>query len=128
MPNTPVRAAAEGMPDVINRRAILTGIGAVAIAAAVTCRKAESAGLDEEAGFAIGNAEAIPVTREKTSLDAMLLELPPEEAHRLRVEILAIIAAVNERCARGDDFQSIRDFIRTRCQQNQMDWKRARGI
>ncbi|WP_192365885.1 hypothetical protein [Mesorhizobium mediterraneum] len=73
-------------------------------------------------------AAPIPGTRTKTSLDAMLLELPPAEANQLRIELLAIIAAVKERCARGDDFQSIRDFVRTRLQQNQMDWKRARGI
>jgi hypothetical protein len=126
MPNITVRAAAEGMPKIINRRTILTGMGAVAIAA-VTSRKAESAGLDE-AGSAIGTADAIPATRKKDSIDAMLLQLPPAEAERLRVEFIALIGAVREMCARGEDRQSIRDFIRTRLQQNQMDWKRERGI
>ncbi|TIY05710.1 MAG: hypothetical protein E5V22_06305 [Mesorhizobium sp.] len=81
--------------------------------------------------------DAIPATAvptfakdswKKHSLDAMLLDLPPEEAHRLRIEILAIIAAVKTMCARGDDFQTIRNFVRTRCEQNHMDWKRERGI
>ncbi|UVC12957.1 MULTISPECIES: hypothetical protein [Mesorhizobium] len=51
MPNTSVRAAAEGMPAVINRRTILTGIGA-ATAAAVTLGKAESTGLANAEGDA----------------------------------------------------------------------------
>jgi hypothetical protein len=143
MPNTSVRAAAEGMPAVINRRTILTGIGAVAIAA-VTSRKTESDGLDE-AGSSIGkeshmnminhehfraqvDADAIQATGKKDSLDAMLLQLPPAEAERLRVEFMALIGAVREMSARGEDRQSIRDFIRTRLQQNQMDWKRSRQI
>jgi hypothetical protein len=74
------------------------------------------------------DADAISATRKKTSLDAMLLELPPEEAHQLRVEFIAIISAVKEMCARGEDFQSIRDFVRTRLEQNQMDWKRLHGV
>ncbi|MER8484617.1 hypothetical protein [Mesorhizobium sp. M1322] len=105
MPNTTVRAAAKGMPDV-NRRRLLLGFAAASTAAAAA------------AAFPIIDVTAapIPATRTKTSLDAMLLDLPPEEAHRLRIEILAIIAAVKEMCARGDDFQTIRDFVRTRCQ------------
>ncbi|WP_287229263.1 hypothetical protein [Mesorhizobium sp.] len=72
-------------------------------------------------------ADAIPSTG-KESLDALLLQLPPEEAHRLRIEFIAIISTVREMCARGEDRQSIRDFVRTRCQQNEMDWKREQGI
>lgn len=100
----------------IDRRRMLLGMGATAAALA-----AASTIID-------ATAAPIPDTREKTSLDAMLLELPPEEAHRLRVEFIAILSAVKEMCARGDDFQTIRNFVRTRCQQNHMDWKRARGI
>lgn len=122
MPNTHVRAAAEGMPDV-NRRRLLLGLAAVSTAAA-----AAAAFTIIDATAAPSVADAIPATREKTSLDAMLLQLPPEEAHRLRIEILAILAAVKKMCARGDDFPTIRNFVRTRCQQNQMDWKRERGI
>ncbi|RWK66096.1 MAG: hypothetical protein EOR49_03280 [Mesorhizobium sp.] len=118
MPNITVRAAAEGMPDV-NRRRLLLGLAATAAAASALA--AASTIID-------ATAAPIPAMRTKTSLDAMLLDLPPEEAQRLRLEIFAIIAAVKERCARGDDFQSIRDFVRTRCQQNEMDWKRERGI
>ncbi|RUV75894.1 MAG: hypothetical protein EOR30_17245 [Mesorhizobium sp.] len=122
MPNTTVRAAAEGMPD-INRRRLLLGL-----AAGSTAAVAAAAFTIIDATAAPSVADAIPATREKTSLDAMLLDLPPEEAQRLRLEILAIIAAVKTMCARGDDFQTIRNFVRTRCQQNQMDWKRERGI
>ncbi|MCF6111303.1 hypothetical protein [Mesorhizobium muleiense] len=122
MPNTHVRAAAEGMPDV-NRRRLLLGLAAASTAAA-----AAAAFTIIDATAAPSVADAIPVMRENTSLDAMLLELPPEEAHRLRLEIIAIIAAVKKMCARGDDFPTIRNFVRARCQQNQMDWKRARGI
>ncbi|RWJ37455.1 hypothetical protein [Mesorhizobium sp.] len=118
MPNNHVRAAAEGMPDV-NRRRLLLGLAATLTAAASTI-------IDATAAPSV--ADAIPVTREKTSLDAMLLELPPEEAHRLRIEILAILVAVKKMRARGDDFQTIRNFVRTQCQQNHMDWKRERGI
>lgn len=49
MQNTTVRAAAEGVP-VINRRTILTGLGA-ATAAVVTLVKAESSGLTKAGGF-----------------------------------------------------------------------------
>ncbi|TIL84652.1 MAG: hypothetical protein E5Y73_32330 [Mesorhizobium sp.] len=122
MPNTTVRAAAEGMPD-INRRRLLLGLAAASTAAAAA---ATFTIIDATAAPSV--ADAIPAMREKTSLDAMLLDLPPEEAHRLRVEMIAIIAAVKEMCARGEDFQTIRDFVRTRSQQNEMDWKRERGI
>lgn len=122
MPNTTVRAAAEGMPDV-NRRRLLLGL-----AAGSTAAVAAAAFTIIDATAAPSVADAIPVTREKTSLDAMLLDLPPEEAQRLRLEIFAIIAAVKERCARGDDFESIRNFVKTRCEQNRLDWMRARGI
>ncbi|RWF54587.1 MAG: hypothetical protein EOS50_16955 [Mesorhizobium sp.] len=110
------------MPD-INRRRLLLGL-----AAGSTAAVAAAAFTIIDATAAPSVADAIPATREKTSLDAMLLDLPPEEAQRLRLEILAIIAAVKTMCARGDDFQTIRNFVRTRCQQNQMDWKRERGI
>jgi hypothetical protein len=54
MPDTTVRAAAEGLPiEKISRRAILTGIGAVVVAA-VTSRKAESSGLGEAGSSSIG--------------------------------------------------------------------------
>ncbi|RWK44341.1 MAG: hypothetical protein EOR45_38935, partial [Mesorhizobium sp.] len=76
------------MPDVTRRRLL----GLAAAAAAASALAAASTIIDATAAPSV--AEAIPVTREKTSLDAMLLELPPEEAHRLRIEILAIIAAV----------------------------------
>ncbi|RUV54305.1 hypothetical protein EOA85_25365 [Mesorhizobium sp. M5C.F.Ca.IN.020.29.1.1] len=122
MPNNHVRAAAEGMPD-INRRRLLLGL-----AAGSTAAVAAAAFTIIDATAAPSVADAIPATREKTSLDAMLLELPPEEAQRLRIEILAILAAVKTMCARGDDFQTIRNFVRTRCEQNHMDWKRERGI
>ncbi|PAQ01549.1 hypothetical protein LRP31_18850 [Mesorhizobium mediterraneum] len=121
MPNTTVRAAAEGMPD-INRRRLLLGLAAASTAAAAAAFTI----IDATAASSV--ADAIPAMREKTSLDAMLLDLAPEEAHRLRVEMIAIIAAVKEMCARGEDFQTIRNFVRTRSQQNQMDWKRERGI
>ncbi|MCF6112369.1 hypothetical protein [Mesorhizobium muleiense] len=122
MPNTTVRAAAEGMPDV-NRRRLLLGL-----AAGSTAAIAAAAFTIIDATAAPSVADAIPVTREKTSLDAMLLDLPPEEAQRLRLEILAILAAVKTMCARGDDFQTIRNFVRTQGQQNEMAWKRERGL
>ncbi|SJM28995.1 hypothetical protein [Mesorhizobium delmotii] len=126
MPNTTVRATAEGMPD-INRRRLLLGLAATSTAAAAAAALA-AASMIIDATAAPPVDVAIPATRKKTSLDAMLLDLPPEEAQRLRLEILAIIAAVKKMCARGDDFQTIRNFVRTRCEQNHMDWKRARGI
>ncbi|RWN56423.1 hypothetical protein [Mesorhizobium sp.] len=125
MPNTLVRAVAEGMPDV-NRRRLLLGLAATSTVAAVAAALA-SASTIIDATAAPSVADAIPSTG-KESLDALLLQLPPEEAHRLRIEFIAIISTVREMCARGEDRQSIRDFVRTRCQQNEMDWKREQGI
>ncbi|RWI80805.1 hypothetical protein [Mesorhizobium sp.] len=104
----------------IDRRRMLLGMGATAAALA-----AASTLIDATAAPSV--ADAIPSTG-RESLDALLLQFPPEEAHRLRIEILAILAAVKKMCARGDDFQTIRNFVRTQCQQNHMDWKRERGI
>ncbi|RWO82544.1 hypothetical protein [Mesorhizobium sp.] len=126
MPNITVRAAAEGMPAISRRRLLLGLVATSTAVAAAAALAAASTIIDATAAPSV--ADAIPATRTKTSLDAMLLELPPEEAHRLRIEILAILAAVKKMCARGDDFPTIRNFVRTRCQQNEMDWKRARGL
>ncbi|RWO31614.1 MAG: hypothetical protein EOS10_14785 [Mesorhizobium sp.] len=147
MPNITVRAAAEGMPAInrrrllnlerpsirIDRRRMLLGMGATAaaLAAASTIALVHTK-VDNLSSFAKDtagelDAGAIPSTG-KESLDALLLQLPPEEAHRLRIEFIAIISTVREMCARGEDRQLIRDFVRTRCQQNEMDWKREQGI
>lgn len=72
--------------------------------------------------------DAMTATWKKTSLDAMLLELPPTEAERFRVEFIALIGAIREMCAPGEDRQSTSDFIRTQLQQNQTDWQRERGL
>jgi hypothetical protein len=52
MPNTPVRAAAEGMPS-INRRRAMLGAGATAAALAVTSLPAEPSSHPDEALFAL---------------------------------------------------------------------------
>ncbi|WP_353644245.1 hypothetical protein [Mesorhizobium sp. WSM2239] len=55
MPNTSIRAAAEGMPNKkINRRSMLAGFGVTAAVTAVTFRKAESSGLNEAGASSVG--------------------------------------------------------------------------
>lgn len=125
MPNITVRAAAEGMPE-INRRRLLLGLAAASTAAAAAAALATASTIIH-ATTAPSAAAAIPSTG-RASLDAKLLLLPPEEAHRLRIEFIAIISTVREMCVRGEDRQSIRDFVITRCEQNEMAWKRERGI
>ncbi|RWK49417.1 MAG: hypothetical protein EOR47_14160 [Mesorhizobium sp.] len=104
---------------------MLLGMGATAAALAAASTIIPAIGNAAE-NFSV--ASFAKDTRKRTSLDAMLLELPPEEAQRLRIEILAILAAVKVMCARGEDFQTIRNFVRTRCEQNHMDWKREHGL
>ncbi|CAH2402368.1 hypothetical protein [Mesorhizobium escarrei] len=65
MPNTTVRAAAEGMPDV-NRRRLLLGLAATSTAAAVAAALAAASTIID-ATAAPSVADAIPATAEKFS-------------------------------------------------------------
>ncbi|WP_133116154.1 hypothetical protein [Mesorhizobium wenxiniae] len=94
MPNVTVRAAAEGIY-------FTAAAAAAALAAASTI-------IDATAAPSV--ADAIPATRTKTSLDAMLLELPPEEAPEATI------------------FNRLGILSEPGVSKNHMDWKRERGI
>ncbi|MCF6103850.1 hypothetical protein [Mesorhizobium muleiense] len=84
MPNTHVRAAAEGMPA-INRRRLLLGLVVTSTAAAAAAALAAASTLID-ATAAPSVAGPIPSTG-RASLDAKLLLLPPEEANQLEDRI-----------------------------------------
>lgn len=75
MPNTTVRAAAEGMPDVNRRRLLnLTGAG-LALAAAATVRKASAAPIDA-ASAEHPDAELLALDKEMEATHVRLVEGP----------------------------------------------------
>ncbi|RUV66182.1 MAG: hypothetical protein EOR30_34075 [Mesorhizobium sp.] len=72
------------MPD-INRRRLLLGLAATSTAAAAAAALAAASTIID-ATAAPSVADAIPVTRTKTSLDAMLLELKGAKPKRVQVD------------------------------------------
>jgi hypothetical protein len=89
MPNTSVRAAAEGMPDV-NRRSFLRGIpaaGAMVLVASVP------------AVVALTGAANKP----RESLEELLNQLPPEVAAELRAKFIAILEEGLARVRAGEN-------------------------
>ncbi|MER9159075.1 hypothetical protein [Mesorhizobium sp. M0778] len=101
MPNTPVRAAAEGLPA-ISRRTILVGLGA-ATATAVTLGKAESTALTKAGGFQERKESPMNMINHRSHFecaDAELFRLDKEleEAHARMERAAKVCRKVGRRC------------------------------